>query len=192
MSSGPIICHISGASGSGKTTLGEGLSQRYGNSIAVIDTDDFYMSGEANTAEMLVITDEDEYNRRWLCIRKRKISDAIETNSTKRAIVFVGLLDHCGPKNRHIKYEIDEAKLRYYIDISDAKLLQQYYTRLCAYGAEDPTLYDDIAACKLVVVSSSDKIKENADMKREHVAVGYEVLSAACIFGKISGLLDNN
>jgi len=172
----PIVVHIAGASGSGKSHLGELLAKRYGERIAVKDTDEFYQHGtpEGDRLDAL-INNQDEYLRVWLQMRRDAIDKFIAANRGKRAIVFVGLLNHMAPRERQVPLTMEQADLRFYIKISAEDLLRQYYTRVLKFADANPRLWAEIIAGKDRIDSSDEKQKENRELRQAHKAARYVV-----------------
>lgn len=177
----PTIVHVASASGSGKTYLGELLQTPHGDRIAVKDTDEFYqhhapLGGNPPCLEM------------WLRARTAEIETFVAANRTKPVIVFVGLLDHAAPAGE-FSIAMDRATVRFFIEITDADLLRQYYTRVLAHARANPALWHKLAAGRDKVDSSAEKLRENRESARAHCASGYVLASPGAILAHVAGLL---
>lgn len=170
-----IVVHVSGSPGSGKTTLGEWITKKYGKFIAVKDTDEFIQRGDDEDKRLQNFTEgSKEYMDRLRSIKDRGIHDFVKENPTKH-IVFVGLMDHFGLKPF---YDMKEANVKFFIDIKNADLLRQYYTRFATLDSTTSrSLWEDVANNRDYILSSEEKMKENDDMWNEHRQHNYRLMS---------------
>lgn len=184
-----MVVHISGSPGSGKTTLGEWITVKYGNFIAVKDTDEFIQRGDDEDRRLKkFIETSKEYMDELKSIKDRKIEEFIKENPNKH-IVFVGLMDHFGLKPF---YDMKRAGVKIFIDIEDSDLLRQYYTRFGTLPSEvGNSLWEDVANGKDYIMSSSEKMKENDDIWLEHKQHNYRLMCRDSIKIFITDVLIN-
>jgi len=166
------IIHIAGSPGSGKTTLGEKLAALYPDKIAVKDTDEFIqhnMPSGQKLREFRESKDYDtyEYERMRTKIIDNAVNEFIAQNPNK-IIVFTGLMDHFGPRDRNVLYEFKNIYKRFYLDIPIAKLLEQYYTRVCKEATMYP-IWEQMAANIRQVDSTYQIINGEKDIKEKHL-----------------------
>ena len=188
MQKNPIIIHISGSPGSGKTTLGERIHAFCGDAIvAVKDTDDFIQRGDAEHLRLKRYeSDQNVFQRELRELKTRKIDEFIESNKEKPLIVFVGLMDHFGLRPF---YDFTCANHKFFLKISPADLLRQYYTRLVDVSRELPVIWDDIVSHRDYVESSEEKMTSDESLwLQEHSLHGYQHRTADEIMAFIEAL----
>lgn len=175
----PQIIHISGAPGSGKTTLGLKLAKRFGTTIVVKDTDDFHYKFDNNSTQ--------NEGPKYLKYVGAEIQSFIKQHR-KRPIVFVGILS-VKVGNRTYMVKIRDATHLFFINVPDAVLLEQSYSRIVKIGKKDSSLWTDIALGKEHIPSSTEKLKEAKADLLMHKAAGYEIVARNDILKAIVNVL---
>ncbi len=160
-----IIIHISGSPGSGKTTLGEELSKKYGELIAVKDTDEFIQKEQS---EEISKARDEECAAIWKRYMHTGIAEFIHDNPNK-IIVFVGILDIVVGKTPYY-YDFDYVTKRFFLNVSLPKLLKRYYTRFV-----NLSFWDEIATGEIKIPSSDRYIEETKLEKEGDLRRGYEL-----------------
>lgn len=181
----PIVVHVSGAPAAGKSTLGERLSERFIEGLAVIDTDSFIQYGMPEKDELEALSaDPGAYLRRWRELLARKFVMALEEHWNFDVLVFVGLLDHCGPPGAE-PYKLSHADFKYFLDVPPLVLLRQYYSRLAF--SED--LLSEAVRGRLVIPSSSVILQEACTYRKWHARNGYTLSHSEAIVAALDSLL---
>jgi shikimate kinase len=160
-----IIIHISGSPGAGKTTLGEELSKKYGDLIAVKDTDEFI---QREQSEEISNARNEECARIWRKYVHAGITQFIR-NNTNKIIVFVGILDIVVGKEPYY-YEFDHVTKQFFLNVPLPELLKRYYTRFVQLAH-----WDEIARNEIKIPASDTYIEEAITQKESDVRRGYEL-----------------
>ena len=94
-------------------------------------------------------------------------------------------------KNRTYMVKIRNASHLFFIDVPDAVLLQQFYSRIVKIGKKDKSLWTEIAFKKEYIPSSTEKLKEaKADLSM-HKSAGYEIVARKDILNTIVNVLQS-
>lgn len=177
----PIIIHVTGPSGSGKTTLAEQLNEK---GIVTIDTDSFIQGdrllslAKATTHESGVRM-RDEYFR-------QEFEEAIQNNSDKNVLVFVGILDH--GIGGYEFYKGQKFDVKYYLDIELPILFKQYYTRIVKFADNDDDFWNNCAYGYIHIMGNKQLKQHHVDMKKIHKSLHYKSGNAKEIIEAITKL----
>ena len=178
-----LIIHVSGNPGSGKTTMGKKLQLLEG--VEVVDTDEIFT--EQDEDQVMALWNDGktkEARELWKETFSKRLVDAAHSHENATVLVFTGILNHGNLEGQILEMPFKNVE-KYFIDISPAQLLRQFYGRLAKLLAEDNTFAEEIANNRWTVESSVDYLAQSQREKQWHLNSGYKLVPVTNIYEEI-------